>query len=141
MEGGKPKRKFKACPIGGFRIDIADVRSGEGKTCLFAAIGRDLEVRWSPKSGHAAKRGAGRGTFVPLAFEPGETVPVDWSGDRATIGGAPAKLQVVHVKLAHSRVAVAARTGGAAMAIPSPGLSAAGPCEPALTFPPDPGLG
>lgn len=40
VEGDKPKRKFKAYPIGYFHIDIAEVRSGEGRIYLFVAIDR-----------------------------------------------------------------------------------------------------
>jgi transposase len=45
----------------------------------------------------------GRGTFVPLAFRPGEAFQFDWSEDHAVPGGERAKLQVAHIKLAHSR--------------------------------------
>ena len=41
VEGDKPgKRKFKAYPIGFFHIDIAEVRTGDGKLYLFVAIDR-----------------------------------------------------------------------------------------------------
>jgi transposase InsO family protein len=41
VEGDKPdKRKFKAYPIGFFHIDIAEVRTAEGKLHLFVAIDR-----------------------------------------------------------------------------------------------------
>ena len=40
-QGDKPpKQKFKAYPIGYFHIDIAEVRTEEGKLYLFVAIGR-----------------------------------------------------------------------------------------------------
>lgn len=40
-EGDKPsKKRFKSYPIGYFHIDIAEVRTGEGKLCLFVAIDR-----------------------------------------------------------------------------------------------------
>lgn len=45
----------------------------------------------------------GRGTFVPLIFQPGEAFQFDWSEDWAIIGGERMKLQVAHVKLSHSR--------------------------------------
>ena len=45
----------------------------------------------------------GRGTFVPLAFRPGEAFQFDWSEDWAIIGGERTKLQVAHIKLSHSR--------------------------------------
>lgn len=41
MDGGKPKRqKFKRYPIGYFHIDIAEVRTEEGKLYLFVTIDR-----------------------------------------------------------------------------------------------------
>jgi transposase len=46
---------------------------------------------------------AGRGTFVPLAFEPGEAFQFDWSEDWAIIGNERTKLQVAHSKLSYSR--------------------------------------
>lgn len=39
-EGGKPKKVFKAYPIGYFHIDIAEVRTEEGKLFMFVAIDR-----------------------------------------------------------------------------------------------------
>lgn len=45
----------------------------------------------------------GRGTFVPLVFQPGEAFQFDWSEDWANIGGERVKLQVAHIKLSHSR--------------------------------------
>jgi transposase len=49
---------------------------------------------------------AGRGTFVPLAFEPGEAFQFDWSEDWAIIGNERTKLQVAHSKLSYSRAFV-----------------------------------
>ena len=46
---------------------------------------------------------SGRGTFVPLAFQPGEAFQFDWSEDWANIDGDRVKLQVAHFKLSHSR--------------------------------------
>ena len=41
VEGDKPaKKKFKAYPIGYFHIDIAEVRTAEGKLHMFVAIDR-----------------------------------------------------------------------------------------------------
>ena len=40
VEGDKPKKKFKRYPIGYFHIDIAEVRTSEGKIRLFVAIDR-----------------------------------------------------------------------------------------------------
>ena len=46
---------------------------------------------------------SGRGTFVPLVFQPGEAFQFDWSEDWAILGGERTKLQVAHFKLSHSR--------------------------------------
>ena len=46
---------------------------------------------------------SGRGTFVPLAFAPGEAFQFDWSEDWAVLGSERVKLQVAHTKLSHSR--------------------------------------
>jgi transposase len=45
----------------------------------------------------------GRGIFIPLTFRSGEAFQFDWSEDHALIGGDRTKLQVAHIKLAHSR--------------------------------------
>ena len=49
------------------------------------------------------KQTSGRGTFVPLIFQPGEAFQFDWSEDYALLNGRPVKLQVAHTKLSHSR--------------------------------------
>ena len=46
---------------------------------------------------------AGRGTFVPLVFGPGEAFQFDWSEDWAVLAGERTKLQVAHFKLCYSR--------------------------------------
>ncbi len=50
-----------------------------------------------------ALKTAGRGTFIPLVFGPGEAFQFDWSEDWAMIAGERTKLQVAHFKLSHSR--------------------------------------
>ncbi len=50
-----------------------------------------------------AQQTTGRGTFVPLAFGPGEAFQFDWSEDWAVVAGVRTKLQVAHFKLSHSR--------------------------------------
>jgi transposase len=52
---------------------------------------------------HREQQTSGRGTFVPLSFQPGEAFQFDWSEDWAVLGGERTKLQVAHVKLSHSR--------------------------------------
>src|SRR5215475_5685046 len=39
-EGGKTRKTFKAYPIGYFHIDIAEVRTDEGKLFMFVAVDR-----------------------------------------------------------------------------------------------------
>jgi transposase len=52
---------------------------------------------------HREQQTTGRGTFVPLVFQPGEAFQFDWSEDFAVLGGELTKLQVAHVKRSHSR--------------------------------------
>ena len=52
---------------------------------------------------HRAEQTTGRGTYVPLVFQPGEAFQFDWSEDWTNIGGERIKLQVAHIKLSHSR--------------------------------------
>ncbi len=47
-KGDKPdKKKFNAYPIGFFHIDIAEVRTEEGKLYLFAAIDRTSKIAFA----------------------------------------------------------------------------------------------
>ncbi len=70
----------------------------DGSYNRVAAFARD----WALKRQEAQKT-TGRGTFVPLVFEPGEAFQFDWSEDWAVLGGERTKLQVAHFKLSHSR--------------------------------------
>jgi len=48
VEGSKPqKKKFKSYPIGFFHLDIAEVRTGEGKLYLFVAIDRTSKLAFA----------------------------------------------------------------------------------------------
>jgi transposase len=58
--------------------------------------------RWRQEQQELAKT-AGRGTYIPLIFAPGEAFQFDWSEDWAVIAGERAKLQIAHFKLSHSR--------------------------------------
>lgn len=66
-----------------------------GRVAAFARAWREDRLR--------AEQTAGRGTFIPLVFQPGEAFQFDWSEDWASIGGERVKLQVAHAKLSHSR--------------------------------------
>ena len=49
------------------------------------------------------EQSAGRGTFVPPVFQPGQAFQFDWSEDWAAIAGESTKRQIAHIKLSHSR--------------------------------------
>lgn len=66
-----------------------------GRVAAFARVWRADRQR--------EQRTTGRGTFVPLVFQPGEAFQFDWSEDFAVLGGERTKLQVAHIKLSHSR--------------------------------------
>src|SRR3954471_9414932 len=53
------KRKFKAYPIGYFHIDIAEVRTAEGKLYLFVAIDRTSKFAFAELHEKATRRVAG----------------------------------------------------------------------------------
>ena len=85
------------------------VRTGENKLYLMGTRGMG-ELMPIPRPARITgaeewrfKGTAGRGTFVPLAFQPGEAFQFDWSEDWATIAGENTKLHVAHIKLSHSR--------------------------------------
>ncbi len=62
-----------------------------------------ITARLISRSTLVLARTAGRGTFVPLTFAPGEAFQFDWSEDWATVAGERVKLQVAQFKLSHSR--------------------------------------
>lgn len=70
----------------------------EGSYDRVAAFAR----RWRQEQQELAKT-AGKGTFIPLTFAPGEAFQFDWSEDWAVIAGVRTKLQVAHFKLSYSR--------------------------------------
>lgn len=63
-----------------------------------AAFARDWREQQQVLHQHA-----GRGTYVPLTFAPGEAFQFDWSEDWAVIDGVNTKLQVAQFKLCYSR--------------------------------------
>ena len=69
-----------------------------GRVAAFARAWKNARLREQQISG--------RGTFVPLIFQPGEAFQFDWSEDWAILGGERTKLQVAHTKLSHSRAFV-----------------------------------
>lgn len=53
--------------------------------------------RWRQEQQELAKT-AGRGTYIPLIFAPGEAFQFDWSEDWAVIAGERAKLQIAQLQ-------------------------------------------
>jgi transposase InsO family protein len=59
-EGDKPaKKRFKPCPIGYFHIDLAEVRTEQGKLYLFVAIDRTSKFAFAELHEKATRRIAG----------------------------------------------------------------------------------
>lgn len=58
-QGDKPKKKFKHYPIGYFHIDIAEVRTSEGKLHMFVAIDRTSKFAFVELHEKATRRIAG----------------------------------------------------------------------------------
>ena len=56
VEGDKPKKKFKAYPIGYFHIDIAEVRTADGKLYMFVAIDRTSKFAFAELHERATRR-------------------------------------------------------------------------------------
>ncbi|MFK4718925.1 transposase [Bradyrhizobium niftali] len=70
VEGGEPsKKKFKACPLGYFHIDIAELQTAEGKLYLYVAIDRTSKFAFVQPASKTGRLGLPR------------------SSDRGRIGG------------------------------------------------------
>ncbi|MFG1280203.1 IS21 family transposase [Xanthobacter autotrophicus] len=95
VEGGK-SRKHKRT-VKQLHADLVTL-GYEGSYNRVAAFARDWKAARLRE-----QQTSGRGTFVPLAFVPGEAFQFDWSEDWAIIAGERTKLQVAHVKLSYSR--------------------------------------
>ena len=91
-KGRKQKRTLKQ-----LHADLVSL-GYDGSYCRVAAFARE----WKADRQREFQT-TGRGTFVPLAFEPGEAFQFDWSEDWAIIGNERTKLQVAHTKLSYSR--------------------------------------
>jgi transposase InsO family protein len=55
-DGGAGKKRFKAYPIGYFHLDIAEVRTEQGKPHLFVAIDRTSKFAFAQLHGKATRR-------------------------------------------------------------------------------------
>ena len=59
VDGDKPKKRFKVYPVGYFHIDIAEVRTAEGKLHMFVAIDRTSKFAFAALHERATRRVAG----------------------------------------------------------------------------------
>ena len=100
-EGQKPGHAFNFYGDGG--ICRGRLRGLEGRKDLGCPIQVAAFSRVWRADRQREQQTTGRGTFVPLVFQPGEAFQFDWSEDFAVLGGERTKLQVAHIKLSHSR--------------------------------------
>ncbi len=66
----RSKRKFKTCPIGFFHIDIAEVRTEEGRLYMFVAIDRTSKFTVVQLPGWPIGADAGLGTVAACRRNP-----------------------------------------------------------------------
>jgi transposase len=95
VEAGKSRKQKRTAKQ--LYADLAAL-GYDGSYARVAAFARD----WK-RNRQYEQQTSGRGTFVPLVFQPGEAFQFDWSEDYAVLGGKQVKLQVAHTKLSHSR--------------------------------------
>ena len=95
VEAGKSRKQKRR--IKQLHADLAAL-GYEGSYNRVAAFARDWKA-----ARQREQQTSGRGTFVPLAFVPGEAFQFDWSEDWAIIAGERTKLQVAHFKLSYCR--------------------------------------
>ena len=95
IEANKSRKQKRT--IGQLHADLAGL-GYEGSYNRVAAYARDWKA-----ARQREQQSSSRGTFVPLAFVPGEAFQFDWSEDWALIADERTKLQVAHVKLSYSR--------------------------------------
>lgn len=95
VESGKPRKQKRT--VKQLHADLVAL-GYSGSYNRVAAFSRDWRA-----ARQREQQTSGRGTFVPLAFVPGEAFQFDWSEDWAIIDGERTKLQVAHVKLSYSR--------------------------------------
>lgn len=88
----RPKRDRRTAKVLFQQLQAQGYPGGYGRVAAFIR-------RWKEAGGAQPTRAA----FVPLRFAPGEAFQFDWSCEYATIGGLRRRLEVAHVKLAHSR--------------------------------------
>ena len=96
-EGNRPRKQWRTVKQLQLHGDLVSL-GYDGSYNRVAAFAR----AWKEEC-KLLQQTAGRDTFVPLSFSPGEAFQFDWSEDFAVIGSARVKLQVAHTKLCYSR--------------------------------------
>jgi transposase len=94
-EAGKSRKQRRTVKQLHADLAVLGYEGSYGRVAAFSRAWKADRVR--------EQQGSGRGTFVPLAFQPGEAFQFDWSEDWAVLGGERTKLQVAHFKLSFSR--------------------------------------
>jgi len=94
-EAGKPRKKRRTVKQLHAELVSLGYDGSYGRVAAFARKWKEDRQR--------DEQTAGRGTFVPLAFEAGEAFQFDWSENWMVVGGDRVKLQMAHTKLSHSR--------------------------------------
>ena len=92
-DGHRPKRDRRTATVLYQLLQAQGYPGGYGRVAAYVR-------RWREEDGAAPRRHA----FVPLRFAPGEAFQFDWSCEYAVIAGIRRRLEVAHIKLAHSRV-------------------------------------
>jgi transposase len=88
----RPKRDRRTAKVLFQLIQAQGYPGGYARVAIFAK-------QWREAGGASPARQA----FIPLRFAPGEAFQFDWSCEYAVIGGMRRRLEVAHIKLAHSR--------------------------------------
>jgi transposase len=95
VEAGKSRKQRRTAKQLHADLVVLGYNGSYGRVAAFSRAWKADRVREA--------QSIGRGTFVPLAFQPGEAFQFDWSEDWAVLGGERTKLQVAHFKLSFSR--------------------------------------
>lgn len=88
----RPRRDRRTAKLLFQLLQAQGYPGGYARVAIFAK-------QWREAGGASPSRQA----FIPLRFSPGEAFQFDWSCEYAVIGGIRRRLEVAHIKLAHSR--------------------------------------
>ena len=92
LESGKSRKQRRTVKQLHADLVALGFEGSYGRVAAFARSWKEQRQR--------EQQTAGRGTFVPLVFQPGEAFQFDWSEDWAVIGSERVKLQAAHLSCA-----------------------------------------